>query len=126
MTTLPEHAQRPYSVNQLADRWGCSPSMIRKLISSNRLQPFRIGELIRISAAEVERYELCQVQQTTDSTPSKSSAEGSPSSGGSLETAASECATESNFNPQIARARRRKPGRSCPSPTIVHGPWGGS
>ena len=35
---LQEHAVRPYSVSQLADRWDCSPSMIRKLIKSNRLR----------------------------------------------------------------------------------------
>ena len=82
---LPEHDVRPYSVNGLADRWDCSPSMIRKLIKANRLQPFRIGELIRISAAEVERYEKCQCQQTITDTPSSALEEVSPSSGGKTE-----------------------------------------
>src|SRR3546814_3889152 len=52
---LPEHDIRPYSVPQLAERWGCSDSMIRKLINEGELQSFRIGVLIRISAAEVEK-----------------------------------------------------------------------
>jgi excisionase family DNA binding protein len=54
---LPEHDIRPYSVAQLADRWGCSDSMIRKLINQGLLQAFNIGVLIRIAAAEVERFE---------------------------------------------------------------------
>jgi excisionase family DNA binding protein len=54
---LPEHDVRPYSVAQLADRWGCSDSMIRKLIKQGQLQAFNIGVLMRISAAEVARYE---------------------------------------------------------------------
>ncbi len=51
--------RRPYSVPQLAERWGCSEGLIRKLINTGELQCFRPGALIRISAAEVERYE-CQ------------------------------------------------------------------
>lgn len=54
---LPEHDVRPYSIAQLADRWGCSDSMIRKLIGQGELNSFRIGTLIRITAAEVERFE---------------------------------------------------------------------
>lgn len=48
---------RPYSVPQLAARWGCSDGLIYKLIREGRLQCFRPGTLIRIPAAEVERYE---------------------------------------------------------------------
>src|SRR3546814_5709674 len=62
---LPEHDIRPYSVPQLAERWGCSDSMIRKLINEGELQSFRIGVLIRISAAEVERYEKCPAEPTS-------------------------------------------------------------
>lgn len=47
----------PYSVATLAARWGCSPSVVRRLIQKGALQSFRVGVLIRISAAEVERYE---------------------------------------------------------------------
>lgn len=36
--------------------------MIRKLINQGRLQAFRIGLLIRISAAEVKRYEAGEDQ----------------------------------------------------------------
>jgi len=54
---LPEHDVRPYSIPQLADRWGCSDSMIRKLIKQGELTCFRIGVLMRISAAEVQRFE---------------------------------------------------------------------
>lgn len=54
---LPEHDVRPYSIAQLADRWGCSDSIVRKLINKGELQCFRIGILIRIPAAEVQRYE---------------------------------------------------------------------
>lgn len=54
---LPEHDVRPYSVAQLAERWGCSGNVVRKLINQGQLQFFRIGSLIRIPAAEVQRYE---------------------------------------------------------------------
>jgi len=54
---LPEHDVRPYSVAQLADRWGCSGSMIYKLIKQGELQTANVGVLIRIAAAEVERFE---------------------------------------------------------------------
>lgn len=47
----------PFSVNSLAERWECSPSMIRKLIKQGKLQHFRIGELMRISQETVEAYE---------------------------------------------------------------------
>lgn len=50
--------RRPLSVAQLAERWECSQGLVRKLIREGRLQSFRPGQLIRISAAEVERYEL--------------------------------------------------------------------
>src|SRR3546814_20892325 len=61
---LPAHDIRPYSVPQLAERWGCSDSMIRKLINEGELQSFRIGWLIRIRAAEAERYEKCPAETT--------------------------------------------------------------
>lgn len=54
---LPEHDVRPYSVAQLADRWGCSGNVVRKLINQGELQSFRIGVLIRIPAAEAQPYE---------------------------------------------------------------------
>jgi len=54
---LPEHDVQPYLIAQLADRWGCSDSMIRKLIKQGELTCFRIGALTRIAAAEVQRFE---------------------------------------------------------------------
>lgn len=48
---------RPYSVAQLAERWDCSQGLIRKLIRNGELQPFTLGTLIRITAAEVQRFE---------------------------------------------------------------------
>lgn len=54
---LPEHDVRPYSVAQLAERWGCSGNVVRKLINQGELRCFRIGTLIRIPAAEVARFE---------------------------------------------------------------------
>lgn len=49
----------PFSVRSLAERWFCSESTIRNEINANRLGHFRIGGLIRVSAAEVARFE-CQ------------------------------------------------------------------
>lgn len=52
-------SQPPFSVRSLAKRWCCSESMVRNEISANRLGCFRIGNLIRVTAAEVARFE-CQ------------------------------------------------------------------
>jgi excisionase family DNA binding protein len=50
---------RPYSPETLADRWGCSAEKVRLMYRAGELAGFRLGKLIRIPAAEVERYE-CQ------------------------------------------------------------------
>ncbi|WP_084391161.1 helix-turn-helix domain-containing protein [Novosphingobium capsulatum] len=55
---LNDDNRRPLSVAQLAEHWECSQGLVRKLIREGRLLSFRPGQLIRISAAEVERYEL--------------------------------------------------------------------
>lgn len=47
----------PLSVAQLAERWGCSTALVRKLIDKGEVKAFRLGTLIRIPVAEVERYE---------------------------------------------------------------------
>ena len=46
-----------FSPKTLAERWDCHPSAIRKLIHEGRLQSFRVGNLMRIQLAEVERFE---------------------------------------------------------------------
>ena len=50
---------RPYSPETLAERWCCSAEKIRGMYRNGELTGFRLGKLIRIPAAEVERYE-CQ------------------------------------------------------------------
>lgn len=47
----------PYSPETLAARWGCSAEKIRLMYRDGELAGFRLGKLIRIPAAEVERYE---------------------------------------------------------------------
>lgn len=49
--------ERPYSPETLADRWGCSAEKARKMFHTGELTGFRLGRLIRIPAAEVERFE---------------------------------------------------------------------
>jgi len=46
-----------YSVAMLAERWGCSGALIRKMIKQGKLEKVQFGSLIRISAAEVARFE---------------------------------------------------------------------
>lgn len=65
-------AERPYSPETLADRWGCSAEKVRLMYRNGELPGFRLGKLIRIPAAEVERYE-CQ------NTPSPGTGESGPS-----------------------------------------------
>src|SRR5580765_289667 len=47
----------PYSPETLADRWGCSAEKVRLMYRNGELAGFRLGKLIRIPAAEVERVE---------------------------------------------------------------------
>lgn len=49
----------PYDPKRLAERWGCSSEKIRTMYRNGELAGFQLGKLIRIPAAEVERYE-CQ------------------------------------------------------------------
>jgi len=49
----------PYSPQTLADRWGCSAEKIRRMYRAGEIGGFELGKLIRIPAAEVERFE-CQ------------------------------------------------------------------
>lgn len=67
-------APRPFSPETLADRWGCSAEKVRLMYRNGELPGFRLGKLIRIPAAEVERFE-CQ------NTPSQDIGENSPSLG---------------------------------------------
>lgn len=119
MASQPETEQRPFSVPQLADRWGCSEGLIRKLIRDNRLQCFRPGALIRISATEVERYE-CEVNQ--QNTPSKGSSKDLPSS---IEARTENVSVEGSTR-KIDRAPRRKRATSGKGQTVLRGPWGGA
>lgn len=57
----------PFSVRQLAKHWGCGECGVRKLISSGELASFRIGVLIRITAAEVKRFEAAAVHAPSNS-----------------------------------------------------------
>jgi len=51
-------ADMPFSVNSLAEHWGISGSMVRKLIRSGQLEHFKLsGQLIRISAQAVADFE---------------------------------------------------------------------
>lgn len=63
---------RPYSPETLADRWGCSAEKVRLMYHDSELAGFRLGKLIRIPAAEVDRYEcqsLTPLPDTEDDTP---------------------------------------------------------
>lgn len=53
---------RPLTIETVADRWECSPSMVRKVINSGELGHFRVGNLIRILAVDVEKYEATKVK----------------------------------------------------------------
>jgi excisionase family DNA binding protein len=47
----------PFTVETLAERWGCSTGAIRNRIRAGEIHCFRIGTLIRIPANEVEKIE---------------------------------------------------------------------
>lgn len=54
-------AERPYSPETLADRWGCSAEKVRLMCRDGEIASFRLGKLIRIPATEVERVECLNI-----------------------------------------------------------------
>lgn len=64
-----------YTPRTLAQRWGCHPKTIKALIKREKLVPFRIGKLLRISAEEVGRYECAIALPSTKGASSLSSTE---------------------------------------------------
>lgn len=48
---------KAFSTETLAARWGCSDQHIRNMIKRGDLACFRIGNLIRIRACEIQRIE---------------------------------------------------------------------
>lgn len=105
-----------YTVAKLAARWECSTGVIYRLIDDGKLACFRVGNLIRIRAEEVERFE-CQTTQ------SKASGEGSPSSGPETPPNPSRppvTVDEGPLPPKIARAPRRKLAASGKPQMLAH------
>lgn len=47
----------PFSISALADRWNCSEGAVRNRIKSGQLGYFRVGNLYRVPAEEVARFE---------------------------------------------------------------------
>ena len=56
---------KPYSPETLAERWGCSAEKIRQMCRRGEIANFKLGKLIRIPAAEIERFE-CQTTHSPD------------------------------------------------------------
>lgn len=113
MASQPDPTPPPFSVRTLAQRWECSEGVIRKMIEEGRLKPFRIGVLIRIPAAEVERFEQCQ------NTPSSDSAPATLSSG---ETR-TERGTGISLPRPIGLERKQRPASAGSSAPVIRGPW---
>jgi excisionase family DNA binding protein len=65
-------ADRPFSPDALAERWGCSGELIRSMLRRGELAYFKIGKLYRIPANEVERIE-CQTITGSESTEADTS-----------------------------------------------------
>lgn len=66
---------RPYSPETLGERWGCSAEKVRRMYHDGEIAAFRLGKLIRIPAAEVERIE-CQMTTASSSTAENTSSPG--------------------------------------------------
>ncbi len=48
---------KPYSIATLADRWGCDPAVVRRMIRAGKIAVFRVGDLIRIRGEDVDTWE---------------------------------------------------------------------
>lgn len=103
-------APTAFTVASLAERWNCSEGVIRKCIERGDIAAFRLGTLIRISAAEVARIECL--------TPCNASGEDTPLSGTSAANDEGEDST-----PKIDRARKPRHAAYGQQATIHHGPW---
>lgn len=85
MTELSHKVFRPKS---LAERWDCSERHIYNMIDRGELQAFRAGgRLIRITGAEVERWESGGATIESDSTDFDNSMDKQSSSGTRTESA---------------------------------------
>jgi excisionase family DNA binding protein len=42
---------------ELANRWKCTPGIVRRMIQDGRLRGFRVGDRYRVNLREVERHE---------------------------------------------------------------------
>lgn len=96
-----------YDVPRLAARWGCSDGLIRNMIRRGELATFRLGNLVRIPAAEVERIE-CQ----TFRSPSRDCEANTPSS---IETTTESVIVNRSSRP-IVSVPKQKPGPLCCTP----------
>lgn len=67
--------ERPYSPETLGERWGCSAEKVRLMVRNGELPGFRLGKLIRIPAAEVERYECRNIPSHGTETNGRSPSE---------------------------------------------------
>ena len=53
-------SDKPYSATSLAKRWGVSRQHIHNMIASETIKnTFKLGNLVRVPAWEVERIEQC-------------------------------------------------------------------
>src|SRR4051812_15721836 len=59
---------RPLTVKELAERWQCSDGHIYNMIKSRQLPHFKIGQLIRIAASQVEKIE-CALPSIAENGP---------------------------------------------------------
>ena len=103
--------RRAFTVATLAAHWQCSEGVVRKMIERRQIAHFRIGTLIRISAAEVERFE-CQT------TPCNDSVADMPLSGEIMASDGGERST-----PPIDRARKPRHADFGRAATVHPGPW---
>ena len=104
---------RAFTVATLAREWECSEGLIRKLVASGELRCFRLGNLIRISAEEVERFQTTQSSGSGGDT--QSSGETTKASG-----------TVTALPRPTALALKLKQGGFGRKDTVRTGPWAGS
>ena len=63
----------PFTIDSLAERWGCSANQVRNQIRAGEIRTFKIGALVRIPAAEVERVECLNTVSSDSEVVSQSS-----------------------------------------------------
>jgi excisionase family DNA binding protein len=54
---------RLYTVDEIADRWSCTPGFVRKILRGGTMTTLKIGDLVRVREADLLSWEEARARQ---------------------------------------------------------------